>query len=185
MTPGSEKFEVTVRTNSGEDKTVPASDIADAMSIAKQLRTPDSYMVCIVQDGVRTMRWDRATIVGENRWRKEDPDAFELLGQVRSVVRVVRSVPEQNLLGDQIQPARLRCYQVGDSDWFAATSPEHALELMQELVGDDEEYEVALAGEDELDERWGDEEEPDKDAGSLREWLAAAKEPDWLAGTEG
>lgn len=85
MTPDVQKIEVTVRTNEGEDKTVPASDVADALKIAKKLSTPDSYMVCIVQDGVRTMRWDRATIVGENRWRKEDPDAFELLGSVRKV----------------------------------------------------------------------------------------------------
>lgn len=80
MTPGTEKIEVTVRTNSGEDKTIPAADVDDAMAIAKKLRTPDSYMVCVVQDGVRSMRWDRATVVGENRWRKKDPDAFELLG---------------------------------------------------------------------------------------------------------
>ena len=86
MTPGIEKIEVTVRTNLGEDKAVPASDIADAMSIAKKLRTPDSYKVCIVQDDVRTMRWDRAKIVGENRWRKVDARAFETLGAVRETV---------------------------------------------------------------------------------------------------
>lgn len=68
MTPGVEKIEVTVRTNLGEDKAIPASDIADAMTIAKTLKTTDSYMVCIVQDDVRTMRWDRETIVGENQW---------------------------------------------------------------------------------------------------------------------
>lgn len=85
MTPDVQKIEVTVRTNDGEDKTVPASDVADALKIAKKLRTPDSYMVCIVQDGVRTMRWDRPTVEGENQWRKEDPGAFELLGSVRKV----------------------------------------------------------------------------------------------------
>lgn len=85
MTPDVQKFEVSVRTNEGEDKTVPASDVAEALKIAKKLRTPDSYMVCIVQDGVRTMRWDRPTIEGENQWRKKEPGAFELLGPVRNV----------------------------------------------------------------------------------------------------
>lgn len=80
-----QKIEVTVRTNEGEDKTVPASDVAHALKIAKKLRTPDSYMVCIVQEGMRTMRWDRPTIEGENQWRKKDPGAFELLGPVRNV----------------------------------------------------------------------------------------------------
>nr|WP_177429581.1 MULTISPECIES: hypothetical protein [unclassified Pseudomonas] len=32
----------------------------------------------------------------------------------------------------------LRCYQVGDCDWFAATSSEQALELMREMVGDED-----------------------------------------------
>ncbi|MHC8403462.1 type IV pilus biogenesis protein PilI [Pseudomonas sp. MDT1-17] len=184
MTPATEKVEVTFRTNEGDDKTVLASDIAEALSVAKKMRTPESYMVCVVQDGVRTMRWDRATIVGENRWRQEDPGAFELLGAVRNV-RVVHPAPSQDLLGDEIHPAGLRCYQVGESDWFAAASPEHALELMRELMGDEEEYEVELTGQLLLDERWGTEDEPGKDAGSLREWLAAAEEPGWLAGTEG
>lgn len=87
MTPGVQKIEVTVRTNEGEDRTGPASDLAVALKIAKRLRTPDSCMVCIVQDGVRTMRWDRPTVVGENRWRKVDPSAFESLGPVRETIR--------------------------------------------------------------------------------------------------
>ncbi|WP_183133489.1 type IV pilus biogenesis protein PilI [Pseudomonas cannabina] len=182
MTPATEKVEVTVRTNEGEDKTVPASDVADALKIAKMLRTPDSYMVCVVQDGKRTMRWDRPTVVGENQWRKEDPGAFEQLGAARTI-RVVRSAPQQDLLGDEVRPLGLRCYQVGDSDWFAATCPEQALELMREQVGDDEEYEVELTTQTMLDARWREEDEPDKDAGSLREWLAEAKEPGWIGGT--
>ena len=82
----------------------------------------------------------------------------------------------------------LRCYQVGDYDWFAATSPEQALELMREIVGDEEwdasDYEVTLSSDELLDKRWREEDEPDKDAGSLREWLAEAKEPVWLNGIE-
>jgi hypothetical protein len=176
-------IEVTVRTNEGADKTVPASDVADAMKTAKKLRTPESYMVCVVQDGVRTMRWDRTTVVGENQWRKENPGAFEQLGAARTI-HVVRSAPKKDLLADEVHPLGLRCYQVGDSDWFAATSPEHAIELMHELVGDEEEYEVKVTTQKMLDARWREEDEPDKDAGSLREWLARTKEPGWIGGTE-
>ena len=82
----------------------------------------------------------------------------------------------------------LRCYQVGECDWFAATSAEQALDLMREVVGDDiwdpEDYEAELSSEELLDKRWVEEDEPGKDAGSLREWLAAAKEPGWIGGTE-
>jgi len=82
----------------------------------------------------------------------------------------------------------LRCYQVGDCDWFAATSAEQALELMREVVGDDmwdpEDYEPELSSEELLDKRWVEEDEPGKDSGSLREWLAAATEPGWIGGTE-
>ncbi|MFL1449395.1 hypothetical protein ACI77O_13440 [Pseudomonas tritici] len=168
------EIKVTVRTNSGENKAVPASDIDDAMSIAKKFRTQDSYMVCIVQDEVRMMRWDRETVVGENQWYQEDPGAFELLGAVRSI-RVVRP----------LHPLGLRCYQVGEADWFAATSPEHALELMYELEGEEEmaEYEIVLSNDATLDEGWCNADEPAKCVGTLREWLAAATEPGWLAGT--
>lgn len=97
------------------------------------------------------------------------------------------STPVSDLLGDQLKPQLLRCFQVGESDWFAAASAEQALELMREIVGDDwdpEDYDVELTSEELLDKRWCEEDEPDKDAGSLREWLAEAKEPGWIGGTE-
>lgn len=82
----------------------------------------------------------------------------------------------------------LRCYQVGDCDWFAATSSEQASMLMREIVGDEDweasDYEVTLSSDELLDKRWREEDEPDKDIGSLREWLAVAKGPGWIAGTE-
>ena len=89
--------------------------------------------------------------------------------------------------GNSFEP--LRCYQVGDCDWFAASSPEEALTLMREIVGDEdgwdpEDYEVELTSEELLDKRWVEEDEPGNDAGSLREWLAAASEPGWISGTE-
>lgn len=82
----------------------------------------------------------------------------------------------------------LRCYQVGDCDWFAATSPEQALELMREIADDEDwdprDYQVTLSSEEMLDKRWREEDEPDKDAGSLRQWLAEAEEPGWINGIE-
>lgn len=88
--------------------------------------------------------------------------------------------------GNSSEP--LHCYQVGDCDWFAATSSKQALDLMREIVGDEDwdasDYEVTLSSEELLDKRWREEDKPDKDAGSLREWLAEAKEPGWIGGTE-
>lgn len=92
--------------------------------------------------------------------------------------------PSTDLLGDKLQPQQLQCYQVGDFDWFAAFSPEQALELMHEEQGDAEEYSVVQSTDAQLDERWGVQDEPGVDGGCLREWLAAAVEPGWLAGTE-
>lgn len=87
MTSEAKKVVVTVRTNEGENQIIQASDVAEALRIAKKQRTPESYMVCVVQDGVRTLRWDRPTVVGENRWRKVDPRAFEKLGQAARCTR--------------------------------------------------------------------------------------------------
>lgn len=83
--PAAAKVEVTVRSNEGEDKTVPASDVAEAIRIAKKLTTPENYMVCIVQNGVRTLRWDRATTTHENQWCEEEPDAFQRIGSAASL----------------------------------------------------------------------------------------------------
>ncbi|MBM5459008.1 hypothetical protein H8F21_15680 [Pseudomonas sp. P66] len=172
MTPHSTKIEVTVRTNEGENKTVPATDLTNANKIAKQLRTHASYMVCIVEDGVRTQRWDRPTVVGENKWRKEELGAFERLGKAREIVKVTEKLV-------------LRCYQVGDSDWVAATSPEEALLVMHQLEGEEDQiaYAVVLSSDEELDQGWAKPDEPEKCVGSLRQWLEAAKKPCWLACT--
>lgn len=82
----------------------------------------------------------------------------------------------------------LCCYQVGDCDWFAATSPEQALELMREMADEEDwdpsDYKVTLSSDEILDKRWREEDEPDKDVGSLREWLAEAEGPGWLNGIE-
>ncbi len=114
-----------------------------------------------------------AAMANFNETRQKINDAFGIGGVARAA-------------GISTEP--LRCYQVGDYDWFAATSPEQALELMREIVGDEDwdasDYEVTLSSDELLDKRWREEDEPDKDAGSLREWLADAKEPGWLNGIE-
>lgn len=83
------------------------------------------------------------------------------------------------------QPA-LKCYQVGDHDYVAASSPEEALEVLRviDTTCDPDDYDVELCSDAVLDARWTDEEKPGEDAGSLREWLAEAKQPQWLNGTE-
>ncbi|MEC4242254.1 MULTISPECIES: hypothetical protein [Pseudomonas] len=114
-----------------------------------------------------------AAMANFNETRQKINDAFGIGGVARAA-------------GISTEP--LRCYQVGDYDWFAATSPEQASELMREIVGDEDwdvsDYEVTLSSDELLDKRWREEDEPDKDAGSLREWLAEAKEPVWLNGIE-
>lgn len=172
-------YEVELRRNDGQDNTIAAADLADAQTKARSCRTAENYMVCITQDGDRILRWDRAQVVGDNSWTAVDPDEFETIGPLRAVTHKF-----VDLFGDELQPDVLRCYKVGESDWFAASSPENALTLMQGIMGDEEEYEVELTSDEELDARWSEEGAPTVDAGSLREWLAAAKEPGWIAGTE-
>ncbi|MFJ7794633.1 hypothetical protein [Pseudomonas sp. NPDC096950] len=114
-----------------------------------------------------------AAMANFNETRQKINDAFGIGGVARAA-------------GVSSEP--LRCYQVGDYDWFAATSPEQALELMREIVSDEDwdasDHAVTLSSDELLDKRWREEDEPDKDAGSLREWLAEAKEPGWLNGIE-
>ena len=78
---------VTNRANDGIDAACESSDAANAEILAKGLRTTANYMVCIEVDGQRVKRWDRSKVVGENRWRAVDVDAFETLGKLREVHR--------------------------------------------------------------------------------------------------
>ena len=47
------------------------------------------------------------------------------------------------------------------------------------------EWEVELVDEAKLDKQWVDEDPPHAECGCLRQWLAEAKEPTYLIGTEG
>ena len=86
----SQRIKVTFRGNDGADGERAASDMADAERIAKLLRTTERHMVCIVSDGAKVKRWDRAKLVGENRWRKVDVHAIQTLGPIRQVIAVRR-----------------------------------------------------------------------------------------------
>ncbi len=83
--PGAPRIHVTVRSNAGEDLREDAQSSEQAEHIAKRYRVEQNHMVCIEQDGCRIKRWDRDRVGGQNRWRKIDPDAFEVLGPIREV----------------------------------------------------------------------------------------------------
>lgn len=83
----------------------------------------------------------------------------------------------------------LQCYQVGESDWVAAQSPAQAVAVMVHYSGDwlhenTDGYEAELASDSRLDEIWYEEDDPKVRAGTLREWLAEAREPSYLNGIE-
>lgn len=58
----------------------------------------------------------------------------------------------------------MKCYQVGDLDYVAATNENEARRVLAEMNGEDP---------------------PHAECGCLRQWLVAAKEPIYLVGTEG
>ena len=83
----------------------------------------------------------------------------------------------------------LKCYQVGDLDYVAATNENEARKVLAEMNGEDPleyaEWDVELVDEAKLDKQWVDEDPPHAECGCLRQWLAAAKVPIYLVGTEG
>ncbi|MHC5195072.1 type IV pilus biogenesis protein PilI [Pseudomonas frederiksbergensis] len=85
MTSIARKIEIISRSIRGEKNTTSAADLASAMKISKQLRTTENHMVCVVENGIRTLRWDRTVVINQNRWRKVSPDKVEVLGAVREV----------------------------------------------------------------------------------------------------
>ncbi|MBW5415865.1 hypothetical protein [Pseudomonas sp. MAG002Y] len=90
------------------------------------------------------------------------------------------------LAAGRIAPSMpLKCYRLGEHDYFAAESAAQAMALMRELVGDDDwDYEVEEVTDAYLDKEWGGEDTPDEVCGTLRQWLSDATEPQWIAGTE-
>lgn len=80
-------YVMTFRSNDGEDHAVEVAGLDDAKKRAKNYRTNENYMVCVMEDGNRILRWDRDGMIGSNRWRAVDPNEFETLGPLRAVTR--------------------------------------------------------------------------------------------------
>ncbi|WP_164090821.1 hypothetical protein, partial [Stenotrophomonas maltophilia] len=79
----------------------------------------------------------------------------------------------------------LRCFQVDDHDYYAAVDEDEARRLhcdLNELESSDVDSCTEVIGEL-LDKPWQEEDQPGVVVGTLRQWLAEAKEPAWLAGT--
>jgi len=87
MPANQEGIYVVARNNDGEDSVQKMTDEAQAQVAAKAARVTTNHMVCIDIDGIRMHRWDRARYVGENHWRRADPDDMEILGPIREVLR--------------------------------------------------------------------------------------------------
>jgi hypothetical protein len=73
-------FTIVVRSTEGRDTEHSAESVQAALKIAKINRTQANRMVKILDARYVTHRWDRTNVVGENRWRKVDPGAIEILG---------------------------------------------------------------------------------------------------------
>ena len=83
----------------------------------------------------------------------------------------------------------LKCYQVGDLDYVAATNENEARKVLAEMNGEDPseyaEWDVELVDDAKLDKQWVDEDPPHAECGCLRQWLAEASAPEYLIGAEG
>lgn len=82
-----DSIKVIVRSNKGIDIEHNVDTTEAASSMVKQNAITDNHMICLEIDGIRTQRWDRERIVGENRWKVTEPDEMEVLGQIREVHR--------------------------------------------------------------------------------------------------
>ncbi len=95
---------------------------------------------------------------------------------------------EFELNGSQPAPLSLLAFAVGDCDWVAAVDEAGARKVLEEMNGEEpgayNDWDVELVSEEQLDKPWCDEDDRTKIVGTLREWLAAATEPAYLAGTE-
>ncbi|MAB96965.1 MAG: hypothetical protein CMK71_02705 [Pseudomonadaceae bacterium] len=90
---------------------------------------------------------------------------------------------EQMTLDGQPVQKLLHVFVIGEHDYYSASTPEEAVALHCEMndceIGDDDCEEVT--GEL-LDKPWTDED--GAPLGTLRQFLAEAKGPEWLTGTE-
>jgi hypothetical protein len=93
---------------------------------------------------------------------------------------------EQLTLDSQPVVKQLRVFIVDEHDYYAASTAEEAIALHADMVecdtGDLDPSDCEEATGDILDKPWVDEDRAP--LGTLREWLAEAKGPEWLTGTE-
>ncbi|CAG9207885.1 hypothetical protein PSP6_270085 [Paraburkholderia tropica] len=91
-------FAVTARSMHGSNVVVPADSYEHAAVRARELRTLDNHMVCILARGKRVARWDRINASGgrvygehtpvprdDNRWRRVAVDRGEMIGSIREI----------------------------------------------------------------------------------------------------
>ncbi|EAO8184031.1 pilus assembly protein PilI [Salmonella enterica] len=77
---------ILIVSNSGVESLIDFNPDDDLNTLVKSYRTPQNKMVCILQDGKRTHRWDRSYgSVQKNHWRKVAPDSFEILGSIENI----------------------------------------------------------------------------------------------------
>ncbi|MDI2594982.1 hypothetical protein POF45_26680 [Pseudomonas sp. 681] len=95
---------------------------------------------------------------------------------------------EFELNGRQPAPLALLAFMVGDCDWVAAVDEAGARKVLEQMNGEEpgayNDWDVERVSDEWLDKTWCEEDDRTKIAGTLREWLAAATEPAYLAGTE-
>ncbi|MDT8840272.1 hypothetical protein ParKJ_22875 [Paraburkholderia fungorum] len=79
--------QVCVTSNGGVSSLQRAEDMDDALALAARARITEHHTLCVEVDAQRVLRWDRDQIVGENHWRRVDPDDMETLGPIREIHR--------------------------------------------------------------------------------------------------
>ncbi|WP_017519977.1 hypothetical protein ACQCLI_32080 (plasmid) [Pseudomonas nitroreducens] len=85
-----------------------------------------------------------------------------------------------------VKTLALRCYLINDTCYYAAGDETEARQLHRDIheVEEDEIDECVEVVGDLLDKPWQEEDKPGVFVGTLRQWLAEAKEPTPLADTE-
>jgi hypothetical protein len=80
-------IQVCITSNGGVNSLQRAEDMDEALALAARARITEHHMVCVEVDAQRVLRWDRDQIVGENHWRRVDPDDMETLGPISEIHR--------------------------------------------------------------------------------------------------
>ncbi|MFV1478635.1 hypothetical protein [Serratia marcescens] len=84
------QWRVSYRKNTGEDVTLDMLSLEDSLSKSKELMTPLNYIIRIEKNDEVVKRWDREVIAGLNKWKRCDPDDFEILGKLITINKVIK-----------------------------------------------------------------------------------------------